>query len=81
MLAKDGPYYNLDVPISEAIAERPDVLLLIQDYTGIHSCSPDDTLGHLLEAIQSSPVRRFVVLEAKVLVGVISLSDILKFML
>ena len=75
MLAKEGPYYNLDMPVSDALLKRTN------DFTGIHSCSLQDTLGQLLESIRMAPVQRFVVLQDSKLKGVLSLSDILKYLI
>lgn len=74
MLAKEG-YYNLDILISEALLSRP------PDFSGIHTCSSNDTLGSLLDAILKTFVRRFVVIRDECLIGIISLSDILKYMI
>jgi CBS domain-containing protein len=73
-LAKEG-YYNLDILISEALLSRP------PDFTGIHTCSRNDTLSSLLDAILKTSIRRFVVVENEKLVGIVSLSDLLKFMI
>ncbi len=74
MLAKEGPYYNLDMPVSDALSKRT------ADFTGIHSCSLQDTLGQIMESIRNGPVQRFVVLEDSKLKGLLSLSDILRFL-
>jgi 5'-AMP-activated protein kinase, regulatory gamma subunit len=50
LLAKEG-YYNLDIPVSEALLSRP------SDFTGIHTCAGTDTLGSILEAIQKAAIR------------------------
>jgi CBS domain-containing protein len=75
MLAKDGPYYNLDMPVSDALQKRS------TDFTGIHSCSLQDTLGQILQSIKAGPVMRFVVLDNGKLAGILSLSDILKYLI
>jgi CBS domain-containing protein len=75
MLAKDGPYYNLDMPVSDALQKRS------TDFTGIHSCSRQDTLGQILESIKAGPVMRFVVLKDSRLEGILSLSDILRYLI
>lgn len=67
--------YNLDIPVSEALLMRP------PEFTGIHSCSADDTLGHILDSIRTDQVRRFIVLEDTKLKGIISLSDILRYLI
>lgn len=72
LLAREGPYYNLDIPVSDALLRRP------FDFPGIHSCSVDDTLGEVLTAIRDSQVRRFIVLRDSKLQGILSLSDLLR---
>ena len=75
MLAKAGPYYDLQVPIREALLYRS------PDFEGIHSCSPSDTLGSLLDSMRSTIVHRFIVLKDNRLFGIVSLSDILAFLI
>lgn len=75
MLAREGPYYNLDMPVSEALQRRS------PDFEGIHSCSLTDTLGHILQTIQKMTVHRFVLLQDGTFIGTVSLSDVLRFIL
>ncbi|KAI8892903.1 hypothetical protein BC833DRAFT_616062 [Globomyces pollinis-pini] len=75
MLAKGEPFYNLDMPVCEALLQRS------QDFTGIYSCCLTDTLGQVLMSIKSSQVRRFVILEDNKLKGLLSLSDILGYLI
>ena len=80
-VAKDGPNYNLSMPVSEALLKRPTVIFIKQDFAGIHSCTEYDTLGHMLDAIKNTDVRRFVVLDGKKFKGLVSLSDILRYLI
>ncbi|KAL2911632.1 AMP-activated serine/threonine-protein kinase regulatory subunit [Polyrhizophydium stewartii] len=75
MLAKDGPYYNLDMPVKEALLRRT------PDFEGIHSCTTQDTLGRVLETIRTTTVHRFIVLRDDRLHGIISLRDILRYLI
>ncbi|KAH6567979.1 hypothetical protein BASA61_006385 [Batrachochytrium salamandrivorans] len=75
MLAKDGPFYNVNMPVQEALFRRT------PNFEGIHSCSELDTLGRVLETIRTVTVHRFVVLKDDRLHGVISLRDILTFLI
>lgn len=76
------------MPISQALAKRSD------DFEGIHTCTVDDSLGDIFQTIKNQIVHRFIVVDKKgkqpegssllnngvgKLVGVIGLSDILKF--
>ncbi|KAI9096884.1 hypothetical protein DFS34DRAFT_650253 [Phlyctochytrium arcticum] len=74
MLAKEGAYYDLEMPVSDALAKRS------PDFEGIHTCTTNDTLGHLLETIRRMPVHRFIVVDNKKLKGIVSLSDLLSFL-
>ncbi|KAJ3312654.1 5'-AMP-activated protein kinase subunit gamma-1 [Boothiomyces sp. JEL0838] len=64
LLAKDGPLYNLQMTIKEALSYRS----MMQD-----------TFGQLMETIRNNTVRRFVILDGKKLKGMLSLTDILKY--
>ncbi|KAJ3034743.1 AMP-activated serine/threonine-protein kinase regulatory subunit, partial [Rhizophlyctis rosea] len=57
MLAREGAYYDLEMPVSEALIRRS------PDFEGIHTCTEIDTLGHILETIRRMPVHRFIVVE------------------
>ncbi|KAI8852587.1 hypothetical protein BC829DRAFT_384714 [Chytridium lagenaria] len=74
-LAKDGGFCDVRIPINEALSKRS------QDFEGIHTCAMTDTLGDLLEAIKHMTVHRFIIIDAdRRLLGIISLSDILKLL-
>ncbi|KAI8815947.1 uncharacterized protein EV422DRAFT_572289 [Fimicolochytrium jonesii] len=75
MLAREGAYYDLEMPVSEALVKRA------PDFEGIHTCTLSDTLGHVLETIRRMPVHRFIVVDQGKLQGVVSLSDLLRYLL
>ncbi|KAJ3017769.1 AMP-activated serine/threonine-protein kinase regulatory subunit [Thoreauomyces humboldtii] len=75
MLAREGAYYDLEMPVSEALVKRA------PDFEGIHTCTLTDTLGHVLETIRRMPVHRFIVVKDGRLQGVVSLSDLLGYLI
>ncbi|MCJ1313996.1 AMP-activated serine/threonine-protein kinase regulatory subunit [Agyrium rufum] len=76
-LIKDGSYEEgLNLTVGEALNLRP------LDYPGIYTCHEDDRLDSIFDTIRRSRVHRFtIVTEDNVLVGVLALSDILKYIL
>ena len=53
-----------------------------QDFPGIYTCSLDDRLDTVFDTIRKSRVHRFVIVdEDKRLNGVLTLSDILQYIL
>ena len=44
----------------------------------VHTCSPDDTLGHLMGVMTANRVRHVPVLEDGLLVGILSIGDAVK---
>ena len=75
-LIKGGDYDNLQLTIGEALMKRPD------DYPGIYTCSLEDGLDTILETIRRSRVHRLMVIDDhNILKGVLSLSDILYYIL
>ncbi|KJZ70248.1 hypothetical protein HIM_10362 [Hirsutella minnesotensis 3608] len=73
---KGGAYEELDGSVGEALCRRPD------DSPGIYTCSAGDRLDSIFDAIRKSRVHRFIVVDDEnKLKGVISLSDILKYVL
>ena len=53
-----------------------------QDFPGIYTCSIDDRLDTIFDTIRKSRVHRFVVIDEQTrLVGVLTLSDILEYVL
>lgn len=75
-LAIDNTYDNLDAPLKEVIAHR-DIW-----YEGIQRCTLDDTFYDLLEKIVLSQVHRLVIVDRQdKVIGMISLSDLMKHIL
>ncbi|KAL8803751.1 MAG: hypothetical protein Q9200_006081 [Gallowayella weberi] len=75
-LIKGGNYDDLNLNVGEALQKRP------EDFPGIYTCSIDDRLDTIFDTIRKSRVHRFVVInEDSQLVGVLTLSDILEYIL
>ncbi|KAG5949173.1 hypothetical protein E4U53_006013 [Claviceps sorghi] len=73
---RGGTYEELDDTVGEALCKRPD------DSPGIYTCSEEDRLDSLFDTIRKSRVHRLIVIDDEnKLKGVISLSDILKYVL
>ncbi|QLI69320.1 5'-AMP-activated protein kinase subunit gamma [Metarhizium brunneum] len=73
---RGGAYEELDGSIGEALCKRPD------DSPGIYTCGEGDRLDSLFDTIRKSRVHRLIVIDDdNKLKGVISLSDILKYVL
>lgn len=73
---KGGVYEELDGTVGEALCKRPD------DSPGIYTCNEADRLDSIFDAIRKSRVHRLIVVDDEnKLKGVISLSDILKYVL
>ncbi|KAG6014511.1 hypothetical protein E4U54_005164 [Claviceps lovelessii] len=73
---RGGTYEELDDTVGEALCKRPD------DSPGIYTCSAEDRLDSLFDTIRKSRVHRLIVIDDEnKLQGVISLSDILKYVL
>ncbi|XP_071513926.1 uncharacterized protein [Panulirus ornatus] len=72
-LAAEGTYNNLDVTLRKANEYRNEW------FEDVHRCKLDETLGTIMERIVRAEVHRLVVVDEKdQVLGVISLSDILK---
>lgn len=73
---KGGAYEELDGTVGEALCKRPD------DSPGIYTCGEGDRLDSIFDTIRKSRVHRLIVVDDdNKLKGVISLSDILKYVL
>jgi CBS domain-containing protein len=73
---KGGAYDELSASVGEALCRRAD------DFPGIYTCSEDDRLDAIFETIRKSRVHRLIVVDDESrLRGIISLSDILKYVL
>lgn len=73
-LAAERTYSNLDIPVKEALQHR-------SWFEGVHTCTPMDSLQTVVDRIVEKQVHRLVIVDVqKHLVGIVSLSDILKFL-
>ncbi|SCU96987.1 LAMI_0F08460g1_1 [Lachancea mirantina] len=75
-LIKGGIYNDLSLSVGEALMRRSD------DFEGVYTCTQNDKLVTIMDTIRKSRVHRFfVVNEEGYLTGVLTLSDILKYIL
>ncbi|KAK3326520.1 hypothetical protein B0H66DRAFT_513052 [Apodospora peruviana] len=73
---KGGAYDELSATVGEALSKRSD------DFAGIYTCGQDDRLDSIFDTIRKSRVHRLIVVDDDGgLKGIISLSDILKYVL
>lgn len=76
LLVKGGVYADLSLTVGEALLRRSD------DFEGVYTCTLDDTLFVVLETIRKSRLHRLFVLDNDgKLLGVMTLGDILKYIL
>ncbi|KAL7663874.1 CBS domain-containing protein [[Candida] zeylanoides] len=75
-LVKGGMYTDLDLSVGEALLRRP------EDFEGVHTCTMNDRLSTIMDTVRKSRLHRlFVVDDEQKLLSVITLSDILKYLL
>lgn len=75
-LVKGGIYNDLVLSVGDALLRRP------EDFEGVHTCTLNDRLSTIMDTIRKSRLHRlFVVDEQGKLVSVITLSDILNYIL
>jgi 5'-AMP-activated protein kinase regulatory gamma subunit len=75
-IIKGGIYDELTTSVGDALNKRP------EDFAGIYTCSMEDRLDTIFDTLRKSRVHRLVVIDdGGCLKGVISLSDILKYVL
>jgi 5'-AMP-activated protein kinase, regulatory gamma subunit len=73
---KGGAYDDLDGTVGDALCKRP------EDSPGIYTCNEADQLNSIFDTIRKSRVHRLIVVDDdNRLKGIISLSDILKYVL
>lgn len=73
---KGGAYDELTSSVGDALSKRAD------DFPGIYTCSEDDRLDAIFDTIRKSRVHRLIVVDDdNRLRGIISLSDLLKYVL
>jgi 5'-AMP-activated protein kinase, regulatory gamma subunit len=74
-LAAGRAYNDLDVSVKQALQYREEW------FEGVHHCSINDDLSTVVEAIVKAEVHRIIVTDENGrLAGIVSLSDILKFL-
>lgn len=75
-IIKGGVYDELTISVGDALSKRS------EEFAGIYTCSEEDRLDSIFDTIRKSRVHRLVVIDDKNrLKGVISLSDILEYVL
>lgn len=75
-LLKDGDYGNLNWSVGRALAKRN------PNHPGVYTCTMEDGLDTIFDTIRKSRVHRLTIVdENNVLQGVLSLSDILAWLL
>ncbi|GCE99074.1 AMP-activated serine/threonine-protein kinase regulatory subunit [Zygosaccharomyces mellis] len=75
-LIKGGIYNDLSLSVGEALMRRSD------DFEGVYTCTKNDKLSTIMDHIRKSRVHRFFVVNgAGKLTGVLTLSDILRYIL
>jgi len=75
-LIKGGSYNDLSLSVGEALLRRP------EDFPGVHTCSINDSLDAIFDTIRRSRVHRLMVVGPdNSLKGVLTLSDILQYIL
>ncbi|KAK3327878.1 hypothetical protein B0T19DRAFT_176296 [Cercophora scortea] len=73
---RGGAYDELSSTVGEALSRRA------EDFGGIYTCGEDDRLDSIFDTIRKSRVHRLIVIDDDCrLRGIISLSDILKYVL
>ncbi|KZF26641.1 CBS-domain-containing protein, partial [Xylona heveae TC161] len=75
-LIKGGIYDDLNLSVGDALLKRSD------DFAGIYTCSEQDRLDTIFDTIRRSRVHRLVIVDDnKCLKGLLTLSDILEYVL
>ncbi|CAH3026181.1 unnamed protein product [Porites evermanni] len=74
-LAAEKTYNNLDVSVKQALEHRA------EGFEGVHRCYLDETLHTIIDRLTDAGVHRLVIVDKDDrCIGVLSLSDILKFL-
>ncbi|KAF9437053.1 AMP-activated serine/threonine-protein kinase regulatory subunit [Entomortierella beljakovae] len=75
-LVKAGVYTDLDLCVAEALLRRP------EDFGGVHTCTLNDSLSSIFGTIRTSQVHRLIVVDSdNKLKGIVSLSDIMRYLI
>lgn len=74
-LARESAYTNLHISIKDALAHR------VKHVEGLHTCYATDSLRSIVDQLVRSRVHRLIVVDGENKVtGIVSLSDLLKFL-
>ena len=69
-------YRDLDLCVAEALLRRP------EDFAGVHTCTLNDSLSSIFGTIRKSQVHRLIVVDGEnKLKGIVSLSDIMRYLI
>lgn len=75
-LVKGGMYTDLDLSVGDALLRRA------EDFEGVHTCTVNDRLSTIMDTFRKSRLHRLFVVDSQgKLLNVITLSDILKYLL
>lgn len=75
-LVKGGMYTDLDLSVGDALLRRSD------EFEGVHTCTLNDRLSTIMDTIRKSRLHRLFVVDTQgKLVSVITLSDVLTYLL
>ncbi|CCH57952.1 hypothetical protein TBLA_0A01530 [Henningerozyma blattae CBS 6284] len=75
-LIKGGIYNDLSLSVGETLLRRS------ENFEGVCTCTPNDKLSNIMNTVRRASVHRFFVVDDNYkLLGVLSLSDILKYLL
>uniref|UniRef100_A0A0N5B9X3 5'-AMP-activated protein kinase subunit gamma-1 n=1 Tax=Strongyloides papillosus TaxID=174720 RepID=A0A0N5B9X3_STREA len=75
-LCSDKAYINLDITVSDALSHRNDL------FEGVKTFKPSDTLTNIVQILVESQVHRLVAVDDEDrILGIVSLSDILKYLI
>ncbi|XP_063934676.1 5'-AMP-activated protein kinase subunit gamma-2-like [Zophobas morio] len=75
-LARERAYNNLNTPVSEALKHRADT------FEGVHTCKLTDSMRSIINQIVKARVHRLIVVcDNNTVISVVSLSDVLSFLL
>ncbi len=95
-IIKGGVYDDLNLSVGEALLKRPEVYYRCtraleqegtganckQDFAGMYCCTVNDRLDTIFDTLRKSRVHRFVVVDDENhLKGILTLSDILQYIL
>ncbi|OMJ20229.1 5'-AMP-activated protein kinase subunit gamma [Smittium culicis] len=75
-ILKEGMLEDLSTTVEQAIEYR------LEDYQGVHTCNKNDNLLSILNMLRKKQIQRFIAVDEQTrLEGIITLSDILRFLI